>query len=199
MERQLPPIQEPAPQPAQADSSSNPVSTPKKASIPNDLENKENRAVTPTTEERKKTKSEKRAERFVENHARKPKRQTNGPQQQPKPNRGPGDPRRSQGQRQSSGKVITTLSGGNGKIVLFMPFLHYETDRRRRRLADAIKRFRLENLGHTSKRIGTDEDRELPKSQGPVTRDDLLVHAYLNHSPSTAYSKDPRPVLLSWH
>ena len=182
VESQLPTIVEP-PSAASPHANGTPVSTPKRASIPIDTDAKDSTPISPTTEERKKTKSEKRADRYVENHLKKPKRQGTGPQPARTNNKVSTDPRRSQGQRQASGKVITKMSGGSGKIVLFMPFLHYETDERRQRMAGAIKRFRLENLGNTSKRIATDEDRQLPKPDGPMTRDDLLIGAYLNSPP----------------
>ncbi|KAI1400683.1 hypothetical protein F4819DRAFT_487375 [Hypoxylon fuscum] len=53
-----------------------------------------------------------------------------------------------------------------GKIVLFMPFLHYETDERRRKMSGAIKNVR--------------EGRQILEN---ASRDSLIVNAYLNNIP----------------
>ena len=60
--------------------------------------------------------------------------------------------------------------GGNGKIVLFMPFLHYESDSKRKAMAESISRAREP----------TDPD-DIPLSD--TCSDELLIQAYLNHEP----------------
>ncbi|KAJ0118418.1 hypothetical protein J7T55_009201 [Diaporthe amygdali] len=52
----------------------------------------------------------------------------------------------------------------NGKMVLFMPFLHYETHDRRLSMAETIQRARTGG-----------------KPQQNASRDELLVHAYVNN------------------
>jgi ankyrin repeat protein len=52
----------------------------------------------------------------------------------------------------------------NGKMVLFMPFLHYETHNRRRSMAETIQRA-----------------RSGVKPQWNASRDELLVHAYIDN------------------
>jgi hypothetical protein len=184
IEQPLPIIQEPN-TPAHSSTINQAPSTPKKVSTPSNSDGKENAPkspMLPNSEERKKTKAEKRAEKFTQNHAKKPKRLPNGPQTI-NPNKAIADHRPKPAKRQPSGKIITDLPGGKGRIVLFMPFLHYETDRQRKKMADAIKRFRIEHLSHTSKRIPTDDTHDLPKMMDPASRDDVLIEAYLNGSP----------------
>ncbi|KAH8202507.1 hypothetical protein TruAng_003315 [Truncatella angustata] len=60
------------------------------------------------------------------------------------------------------------IPGGDGKIVMFMPYLHYETDESRRKMMDAIKI--VSSARHASSR--------------DKTPDMLLLEAYLNHKPS---------------
>ncbi|CAJ2504127.1 Uu.00g115210.m01.CDS01 [Anthostomella pinea] len=120
-------------------------------------------AGTPLTrsESKKKSKSEQLAER----HPKRQKR-ARGP---------PGNPplRQDNSTSSGSGKFATPLpwdtprfAASNGKIVLFMPFLHYETDERRRKMSSAIKCVR--------------EGRRLVEK---TSRDSLLVNAYLNSTP----------------
>ncbi|ETS77218.1 hypothetical protein PFICI_11092 [Pestalotiopsis fici W106-1] len=60
------------------------------------------------------------------------------------------------------------IPGGDGKIVMFMPYLHYETDESRRKMMDAIKI--VSSASHASSR--------------DKTPDMLLLEAYLNNKPS---------------
>ncbi|KAI1873884.1 uncharacterized protein JN550_003153 [Neoarthrinium moseri] len=60
------------------------------------------------------------------------------------------------------------IPGGDGKIVMFMPYLHYETDESRQKMMDAIKI--VSSASHASSR--------------DKTPDMLLLEAYLNHKPS---------------
>ncbi|TPX10123.1 uncharacterized protein E0L32_001320 [Thyridium curvatum] len=109
----------------------------------------------------KKSKSEQIAER----HPKRSKR-AKGP---------PGNPPKNKDNKTAANKGpaqvawdtnISKLSSSNGKLVLFMPFLHFETDERRARMSNAIK----------SVRAGED----LPDT---ATRDLMLINAYLNNSP----------------
>ncbi|KAI1259585.1 hypothetical protein F5Y18DRAFT_294970 [Xylariaceae sp. FL1019] len=116
---------------------------------------------TPKSEAKKKGKGEQIAER----HPKRTKR-AKGP---------PGNPPQRQDSTASgaSGKSIGPLpwdttrhAASNGKIILFMPFLHYETDERRRKMSSAIKyalqkRLMIEN----------------------TSRDSLLVNAYIHSTP----------------
>ncbi|KAK8073423.1 hypothetical protein PG994_004322 [Apiospora phragmitis] len=60
------------------------------------------------------------------------------------------------------------IPGGDGKIVMFMPYLHYETDESRQKMMDAIKIV-------SSARNASSQDK---------TPDTMLLEAYLNHKPS---------------
>ncbi|KAK8109560.1 ankyrin repeat protein [Apiospora kogelbergensis] len=60
------------------------------------------------------------------------------------------------------------IPGGDGKIVMFMPYLHYETDESRQKMMDAIK-----IVSSASQASARDK-----------TPDTLLLEAYLNHKPS---------------
>jgi hypothetical protein len=113
------------------------------------------RESTPKSEKKKKTKGEVIQER----HAKKPKQADgqNGSKKQGKP---------SDKVKGGAPKVTPEAPGSNGKIVLFMPFLHYETDARRRKMAAAIQ---LAQKG-----------QECPHTP---SRDDLLVQAYLKAKP----------------
>ncbi|KAK1771491.1 hypothetical protein QBC33DRAFT_575495 [Phialemonium atrogriseum] len=113
---------------------------------------------TPKSEAKKKGKSEQISER----HPKRPKR-TSGP-----PGNRPGT---------KDSKAAVKLPGqlswegsksgsAHGKIVLFMPFLHYETDERRKRLSNSIR--------------SAQDGRDLPEQP---SRDQMLVHAYLNNIP----------------
>ncbi|KAH7037251.1 uncharacterized protein B0I36DRAFT_282942 [Microdochium trichocladiopsis] len=115
---------------------------------------------TPRSEGKKKSRSEQLAER----HPKKTKR-GKGP---------PGNPPRRQDSNFSNASNKTSaplawetsrFAASNGKIVLFMPFLHYETDERRQRMSDSIR--------EAAERQG------LPANP---SRDTLLVHAYLNNT-----------------
>ncbi|XDG07628.1 hypothetical protein ABKA04_007243 [Annulohypoxylon sp. FPYF3050] len=111
------------------------------------------------------TKKKSKSEQIAERHPKKHKR-AKGP---------PGNPP----QRQDS--IASNLSGkfqappawetqryaaSSGKIVLFMPFLHYETDERRRKMSKAIENVYRDrqNLDNSS-------------------RDSLIVNAYLKSEP----------------
>ncbi|QDS71946.1 hypothetical protein FKW77_000869 [Venturia effusa] len=115
------------------------------------------RESTPKSDKKKKTKGE----AIQERHAKKPRQassqnvEKNGKQSKIIEKVKGGAP-----------KVTPEAPGSNGKIVLFMPFLHYETDRNRRKMAAAIK------LAQTG--------QECPHSP---SRDDLLVQAYLRAKP----------------
>ncbi|KAI1504861.1 hypothetical protein F5X99DRAFT_431896 [Biscogniauxia marginata] len=110
---------------------------------------------------KKKSKSEQIAERHPKKHKR-----AKGP---------PGNPPSRQESSSSSlnGRLSAPLAwetskfaASSGKIVLFMPFLHYETDERRRKMSRAIKTVR-EGRRHIDN----------------TSRDSLLVNAYLNNTP----------------
>lgn len=60
------------------------------------------------------------------------------------------------------------IPGGDGKVVMFMPYLHYETDESRQKMMDAIKLV-------SSAQQARARDR---------TPDTLLLEAYLNRKPS---------------
>ncbi|KAH9888725.1 hypothetical protein F4778DRAFT_755098 [Xylariomycetidae sp. FL2044] len=117
---------------------------------------------TPRSDNRKKSKSEQVAERHPKKH-----RRGKGP---------PGNaPQRTESNlsSSSSSKFSAPLAwetprfaASNGKLVLFMPFLHYETDERRRKMSSAIKCVRA--------------GRRIIEN---TSRDSLLVNAYLNGSP----------------
>jgi len=115
------------------------------------------RESTSKSDKKKKTKGEVIQER----HAKKPKQaegqsaSKNGKQTKPVDKVKGGAP-----------KVTPEAPGSNGKIVLFMPFLHYETDASRRKMAAAIDLAR--------------KGRECPHTP---SRDDLLVQAYLRAKP----------------
>ncbi|KAI0403886.1 hypothetical protein F4802DRAFT_274543 [Xylaria palmicola] len=116
---------------------------------------------TPKSETKKKNK----AEQIAERHPKRPKR-AKGP---------PGNPPQRQDSAASgaSGKLSLPLpwdtprhAASHGKIVLFMPFLHYETDERRR------------NMSHAIKCVSEERPQLVPDS-----RDSLLIKAYLNSNP----------------
>ncbi|KAI0393770.1 hypothetical protein F5Y17DRAFT_287681 [Xylariaceae sp. FL0594] len=117
-------------------------------------------------EPKKKSKSELIAERHPKRHKRGKGRPGN-----------PNPPQRqdsaASGASGSSGKVPVSLpwdtprhAASNGKIVVFMPFLHYETDEKRREMSEAIR--------------AVQEGTEL--AENPC-RDALLFHAYLKSKP----------------
>lgn len=60
------------------------------------------------------------------------------------------------------------IPGGDGKIVMFMPYLHYETDESRQKMMDAIKIV-------SSAKNANSRDK---------TPDMMLLEGYLNHKPS---------------
>ncbi|KAE9961428.1 hypothetical protein BLS_002114 [Venturia inaequalis] len=115
------------------------------------------RDSTPKSDKKKKTKGE----AIQERHARKPK-QANG-QSADKNGKTSKTVEKVRG---GAPKVTPEAPGSNGKIVLFMPFLHYETDKSRRKMAAAIK------LAQNC--------QECPHTP---SRDDLLVQAYLRAKP----------------
>ncbi|KAH9994522.1 hypothetical protein F4779DRAFT_218338 [Xylariaceae sp. FL0662B] len=119
---------------------------------------------TPRSDTKKKSKSEQIAERHPKRHKRAKGPSGNPPQRQD---------RQDSAASSSSSKLSVPLAwatssfaASNGKIVLFMPFLHYETDERRRKMSSAIKSVR--------------EGRRPLESS---SRDALLVKAYLNNTP----------------
>jgi ankyrin repeat protein/Mg2+ and Co2+ transporter CorA len=122
------------------------VTTPKKAP--------EN--ATPTKGDNKK---KSKAEQIAERHPKRSKR-TSGP-----PGNPPGTKLAARSASQLSFEATKSVSL-NGKIVLFMPFLHYETNERRRKLSAAI----------SAARSGSGLPQE-------PTRDDLLIHAYATNMP----------------
>ncbi|OTB15425.1 hypothetical protein K445DRAFT_318277 [Daldinia sp. EC12] len=111
------------------------------------------------------TKKKSKSEQIMERHPKKHKR-SKGP---------PGNPphRQDSSVNSSNTKSQGPLAWGtpgfapsNGKIVLFMPFLHYETDERRRKMSSAIRNaYERRHLIETS------------------SRDSLIIHAYLNSNP----------------
>ncbi|KAI0913431.1 hypothetical protein F4824DRAFT_367456 [Ustulina deusta] len=111
------------------------------------------------------TKKKSKSEQIAERHPKKQKR-AKGP---------PGNPPQRQDSIASSGSGKLSLSlpwdtprhaATHGKIVLFMPFLHYETDERRREMSDTINRIYRKKLHIDS-----------------PNRDSLLIQAYLNNTP----------------
>ncbi|KAI0536858.1 hypothetical protein GGR58DRAFT_473982 [Xylaria digitata] len=108
------------------------------------------------------TKKKGKGEQIAERHPKKAKR-AKGP---------PGNPPQRQDSIASaaSGKTSTWdtphCAASHGKIVLFMPFLHYETDERRRKMSDAIRCV-----------------HEQRQQFEPPSRDSLLIEAYLNSTP----------------
>ncbi|KAI1747254.1 hypothetical protein F4782DRAFT_521893 [Xylaria castorea] len=126
---------------------------------PSDIQDK----PAPKPEIKKKSKGEQIAER----HPKRSKR-AKGP---------PGNPPQKQDSAASgasgNGKPSLSLpwdtprhAASHGKIVLFMPFLHYETDERRQMMSHAIRCVREKN-----------------PQVVPPSRDSLLIKAYLNSTP----------------
>jgi hypothetical protein len=118
------------------------------------------------TKERKKTKSEK----FTERHGKKGKGDTPNSKQPAGKGRGSVSPG---GTPKDPKTVAANPSGPSGKLVLFMPFLHYESDEARQRMSKAIKR--------TYRRDPNDPDLIPPEKS---TADDFLIQAYLNSTPA---------------
>ncbi|KAI0968896.1 hypothetical protein F4678DRAFT_441820 [Xylaria arbuscula] len=111
------------------------------------------------------TKKKSKSDQIVERHPKRHKR-GKGP---------PGNPPQRQDSSTSAGSAKTSQSlpwdtprhaASHGKIVLFMPFLHYETDSRRKEMSDTINRV-------YDKRQLIDQ----------TNRDSLLIEAYLNSTP----------------
>ncbi|KAI1379057.1 hypothetical protein F4677DRAFT_410423 [Hypoxylon crocopeplum] len=122
---------------------------------------KQNDLVEEDTPTKKKSKSELLAERHPKRHKRAKGSPGNPPQRQ--------DSLASNSSSKSQAPLAWETpksAASSGKIVLFMPFLHYETDERRRQMSDAIKKVR--------------EGRQLV---GRSSRDSLIVNAYLNSTP----------------
>ncbi|XXH02274.1 hypothetical protein Hte_008643 [Hypoxylon texense] len=121
---------------------------------------KQNEFFEDDTPTKKKSKSELLAERHPKRHKR-----ARGP---------PGNPPRQESSASvSSYKSLPPLAwetpksaASSGKIVLFMPFLHYETDERRRKLSSAIEDAR--------------NGRQVINNK---SRDSLMVNAYLKSNP----------------
>lgn len=67
--------------------------------------------------------------------------------------------------------ISAKVPGGDGKIVLFMPYLHYETDEGRQKMVDAVK--------HVQGQPGTSEEASVPDASPHV----LLLQAYLPGKP----------------
>ncbi|KAI1339173.1 hypothetical protein F5Y15DRAFT_80694 [Xylariaceae sp. FL0016] len=115
---------------------------------------------TPQSDPRKKSRSEQMAERHPKKHKR-----GRGPPGNP-PARSETFSSTASGKSSNAPWSSPGFTSSNGKIVLFMPFLHYETDERRRKMTSAIKCVR--------------EGRRLVETS---SRDSLLVNAYLNGTP----------------
>ncbi|KAF3054827.1 Ankyrin repeat domain-containing protein 50 [Daldinia childiae] len=105
-----------------------------------------------------------KSEQIMERHPKKHKRAKGAP----------GNPSHRQDSTTSnlSSKSQVPLAWGtpgfapsNGKIVLFMPFLHYETDERRQKMSNAIKN------AHEKRRLVD------------TSRDSLIINAYLHNNP----------------
>ncbi|SPN99130.1 related to ankyrin repeat protein [Cephalotrichum gorgonifer] len=112
---------------------------------------------TPRGEPKKKKKGAQIAERHPKH------KRGNGPPGNPQPPKSTKSwPRLSPSATWESAK----LSPSNGKILLFIPFLHYETDARREKMAAAIGDVR--------------NGKPIPENASP---DVLLVNAYLNNTP----------------
>ncbi|KAI1819301.1 hypothetical protein F4861DRAFT_149909 [Xylaria intraflava] len=130
---------------------------------PNPLEAQDNVASESETKKTKSSKAEQIAERHPKKHKRAKKPPTNPPQKQDSsPNGG-------------NGKASLSLpwdaphhATSHGKIVLFMPFLHYETDHRRRIMSDTIKSVR---------------EKKQQNDTHSASKDYLLINAYLNSTP----------------
>ncbi|KAI1323611.1 hypothetical protein F5Y16DRAFT_383366 [Xylariaceae sp. FL0255] len=116
---------------------------------------------TPTKPESKK---KSKAGQFAENHPRRTKRAKGFPGNPPK--------RQESTASSASGKLgplpwdTARYAASNGKIVLFMPFLHYETDERRQKMSTVIKKVR--------------EEKRLVENN---SRDSLLINAYITNNP----------------
>ncbi|KAI8624929.1 hypothetical protein F5Y19DRAFT_452367 [Xylariaceae sp. FL1651] len=116
---------------------------------------------TPKSETKKKSKAEQIAERHPKRHKR-----AKGPPGNPPPRQ---DSTASGGSGKFPGPLPWDTSrhaASSGKIVLFMPFLHYETDERRRKMSSTIRCVR-------------EGQRLIDYS----SRDSLLVNAYMNSTP----------------
>ncbi|KAI1650869.1 uncharacterized protein F4817DRAFT_326027 [Daldinia loculata] len=110
------------------------------------------------------SKKKSKSEQIMERHPKKHKRAKGAP----------GNPSHRQDSTTSnlSNKSQVPLTWGtpgfapsNGKIVLFMPFLHYETDERRQKMSNAIKN------AHERRRLVD------------TSRDSLIINAYLHNNP----------------
>ena len=147
------------------------AATPVKTTAPTLQQEKE-----PTTPRLEKTEKRKtKAEKFAERHGKKGTKAdgTNGN----KGNVGKGKATEKggnnpQSQKTPQNKSVAKTTGPSGKIVLFMPFLHYESDESRKKMSHAIKRT-----------YRSDPKDPLLSSLENPTPDDLLIEAYLNASP----------------
>ncbi|KAI1437798.1 hypothetical protein GGR50DRAFT_605239 [Xylaria sp. CBS 124048] len=139
------------------------------------------------TKKSKKSKAEQIAERHPKKHKRAKGPPGNPPQRQENSNNNNnnnGSNGNNNNNSSSSAMATSHISGGkgaslsvpwdtphlapsHGKIVLFMPFLHYETDERRKKMSDTIRCVR---------------EREL-QSLDNYSKDSLLINAYLNGTP----------------
>lgn len=70
----------------------------------------------------------------------------------------------------------------SGKVLLFMPYLHYETHNSREKMSSAIKRSRTLNT-------------DAPIKPEELLADDLLIQSYLKHGPRSAPGLHPRRTL----
>ncbi|KAI8948388.1 hypothetical protein F4801DRAFT_557189 [Xylaria longipes] len=128
---------------------------------PSDIQDKS----APKSETKKKSKGE----QFAERHPKRPKRAKGSPGNPPQRQ----DSATSSASASGNGKTSLSLpwdtprhGASHGKIVLFMPFLHYETDERRQKLSHAIE------CVHEKK-----------PQVVPPSKDSLLIKAYLSSSP----------------
>ncbi|KLU91340.1 ankyrin repeat and protein kinase domain-containing protein 1, partial [Magnaporthiopsis poae ATCC 64411] len=127
-------------------------------------------AATPRSEGGKK---KSKAEQLAERHPKSRKR-TNGP-----PGNAPGTKQRAMAQTALSLPWENSrLVAPSGSLVLFMPFLHYETDKSRKDMAkviDTVHREQTEAMDKTH-----EEQMELLDHATP---DELLIRGYLCHKP----------------
>jgi Mg2+ and Co2+ transporter CorA len=143
-----------------------PGSTPLKGSLATlpdkgEKSDKSDRENTPKSD-KKKTKSEKLAER----HGKKGGK-TDSPSGKGTPSKVKGGERHPH----PKPKAVPIPSLPSGKLVLFMPFLHYESDKSREKMSRAIKRTYIHN----------DPALRAPEL---LTPDDLLIEAYLSSTPA---------------
>jgi ankyrin repeat protein len=110
---------------------------------------------------------------------------------------GKGTPSKKQGNQKGDARKDSLASKLSkepaGKLVLFMPFLHYESDLYRARMSKAINKASILNPPLDSD--GAPIPSALHES-GPTTPDDMLIKAYLNPQPgNTQPGLHPRRTL----